>query len=209
VGDIDWVAYHSHGWIPEIKDELHAIRAIHAAAGFQDPVIVNTEMGHAAWRLDQEREMAATAVQKVLYCWAQGHRGALLYASREIGGPRQIGADYGYLDYTFCPRWMYGAVGALVHAYAGATFEHTLVESPGLHAYLFRRGDDCLLALFAPDNVPKAVSVDADAEGAILIGPMGNEEAVSLDQPVTAGLYPITIRLEGADPGAVSVSLPE
>ena len=60
--------------------------------------------------------MAATALQKLLHCWAHGDRGALLFCSRGIGGPRlpQGDADWGYIDYFMCPRFMYGAVAAFI-----------------------------------------------------------------------------------------------
>ncbi len=207
LGQIDCVAYHSHGWIPEIRRELHAMRAIHAAAGYVEPVFVNTEMGHAAWRLDQEREMAATAVQKALYCWAQGHRGALLYASREIGGPRQTGTDYGYLDYTFCPRWMYGAVGALMDTYAEATYRKTLMESTAMHAYVFDQAGDVLVTLFTPDNVTRRVRLASSVDSALLIDAMGNARRIVPDEVLVVGLYPVTVRLQAAAPDAVRVEM--
>lgn len=207
LGQIDWVAYHSHGWTPEIRRELHAMRAIHAAAGYVEPVFVNTEMGHAAWRLDQEREMAATAVQKTLYCWAQGHRGALLYASREVGGPRQTGTDYGYLDYTFCPRWMYGAVGAFLDTYAGAQYHSALAESPAMHGYVFSQGGDALVALFTPDNVARRVRLVSSADSALLVDPMGNVRGIAPNETLTVGLYPVTVRLRGAAPDAVAMEV--
>jgi hypothetical protein len=197
-GLTDWQAYHSHGEVPVIANALGTLRAVHAAAGYDHPVFVNTEMGYMAWRLDAEREMAATAAQKALYCWAHGNRGALLYCSREVGGPR--GGDYGFLDYTFCPRFMYGAIAALVDGYAGARFSRILRENRDLHAYEFIAGDRRLVALFAPENRDLTATVKSDARQAHLVDAMGNGSAAASaqDSRLAATLYPTTLVLEGA-----------
>ena len=197
-GLTDWQAYHSHGDVNNIVNAFGTMQAVHAAAGYDKPVFVNTEMGYMAWRLDVEREMAATAAQKALYCWAHGQRGALLYCSRDIGGPR--GGDCGFLDYTFCPRFMYGAIAALVDGYAGARFTRILREDRDLHAYEFTAGDKRLLALFAPENRDLAVIVKSDARRAQTVDAMGNATDAASAQGVklTAGYYPTTLVLEGA-----------
>ena len=197
-GLTDWQAYHSHGDVTNLVNAFGTMQAVHAAAGYNKPVFVNTEMGYMAWRLDVEREMAATAAQKALYCWAHGNRGALLYASREIGGPR--GGECGFLDYTFCPRFMYGAIAALVDGYAGARFSRVLREDRDLHAYEFTADGKRLIALFAPENRDLAVTVKSDARRAQLADAMGNatDAATAQEVKLTASFYPTTAVLEGA-----------
>jgi hypothetical protein len=197
-GLTDLQAYHSHGDCAAITAAFGTMQAVHAAAGYDKPQFVNTEMGYAAWRLDVEREMAATAAQKVLYCWAHGHRGALLYCSRDIGGPR--GGDWGYLDYTFCPRFMYGAIAAIVDNYAGARFSRVITESPRLHAYEFTAEGKRLVALFAPDNNERSVTLETDAAAATLLDPMGNPTTIVDPKriTVTAQYYPQTLVLDRA-----------
>jgi hypothetical protein len=197
-GLTDWQAYHSHGDVLNLVNAMGMMQAVHAAAGYDRPVFVNTEMGYAAWRLDVERDMAATAAQKTLYCWAHGNRGALLFCSREIGGPR--GGDWGYLDYTFCPRFMYGAVAAVVDWYAGARFSRVLAEDRNLHAYEFTAPGKRLVALFTPENRDKPVTVKSDAKRAQIVDAMGNasDSAAAQELKLTASFYPMTLVLEGA-----------
>lgn len=196
------VAYHSHGDVSALDAMRRAMVAVHAAAGYADPVFVNTEMGYAAWRLDVERSQAATAIQKTLHCWARGDRGVLLYCSRDIGGPRlrQGDADWGYLDYYMCPRFMYGAVAAFIDQYAGARFETILSETHPLRAYLFSRGTERLVAVFTTPDITQKVAIESDAESASVLDPMGN--ATPAADPtrveVLAGHYPQTIVLQGA-----------
>lgn len=200
-GLMDGVAYHSHGDVTALKAIFDALRAVHAAAGYDPPTFLNTEMGYAAWRLDMERYQAATALQKILYCWAHGHRGALLYCSRDLGGPRLRpgNPDWGYVDYFFCPRFLYGAVAALVDGYAGASFERILHETPQVHAYLFRAEGRLLVAAFTPHDWRQPLTLESDAESAWVVDPMGNATPAAagrMEMDVT--FYPQTVVLGGA-----------
>ncbi|NSW57246.1 MAG: hypothetical protein HPY44_14625 [Armatimonadetes bacterium] len=203
---VDAVGYHSHGGVDNLSSVMVAMRAVHAASGYDRPTFMNTEMGFANWRLDMERNSAATAVQKLLFCWAHGNKAALLYCSRDIGGPRGSG-DWGYIDYFMCPRFTYGAVAAFMDYYAGATFAGTLTERNGLYVYEFRKGDQRLVPVFTAGGDARPVRLETDAQRVLLLDPMGNAtSAEPMDGAValTAGLYPQTVVLEGA--GRVSVS---
>jgi hypothetical protein len=193
-------AYHAHGGVDLAKQQLTTLRTGLAAAAVARPRVVNTEMGFCAWRLDMERHMAATAVQKLLYCWAHGNEGALLYCSREYTGPRLTANDWGYLDYFLCPRFMYGAVGAFIDHLAGARFERIAAETDGLYAYVFATPDARVLALFAPNDQEREVTVESDGKAALSVDPMGNETPVENAAlvRVKAGLYPTLVRCAGA-----------
>lgn len=204
----DLIAYHSHGGVDAMRQTFGALEAVMAAAERGATACVNTEMGHAAWRLDAEMPMAATAVQKLLYGWAHGHRAALLYCSREISGPRMTAGDWGMVDYFMCPRFMYGAVAAFIRHYAGARFERVLQENDRLMAYVLRRGDERLVALFVPRDAEQHVSVRHDGATAFLLDPMGNrsECPAGSEVQVKAGLYPLTVVLRGGDVTSVVLS---
>jgi hypothetical protein len=206
-GKLDLIGYHSHGDVTALEAAFRAMRATHAAAGYASPVFANTEMGYAAWRLDMERHQAATAMQKLLYCWAHGNRGALLYCSRDIGGPRQrpSDADWGFVDHLFCPRFAYGALSAFIDTYAGARFERTLTEAQPFSAYLFRRDDARLVAAFTAYDGERAITITSDAQRAEIVDPMGNRaEAASPKQiELKAGFYPIAVVLYGATTASV------
>lgn len=200
-GWIDGAAYHAHGMLKNLEDRFDTMRALQAALDWKNPIFLNTEMGYAAWRLDIERTQAATAAQKVFYCWAHRHRGALLYCSRDVGGPRlrPDDPDWGYLDYFFCPRFIYGALAALINRYAGAHFESILQETDHLHAYLFSAEGKRLVAAFVPYDGRRSLTLESDAFAVQIVDPMGNATPtppgrVSID--VT--FYPQTIVLEGA-----------
>ncbi len=202
LGKTDLVAYHSHGGVEGIESAFGAMRAVHAAAGYAKPTFINTEMGYAAWRLDVERSQAATAIQKLLFCWSHGHRGALLYCSRDVGGPRQRAgdADWGFIDYTMCPRFAYGALAAFIDTYAGARFESALAESQNLRAYLFRATDARIAGVFVPHDGTQPVVLTSDAARAELVDPMGNR--TPLPSParvrIEAGYYPLAVVFHGA-----------
>lgn len=200
MGAVDAVGYHSHGGVGELAATLTAMRALHAAAGYDRPAFYNTETGYANWRLDMERSAAATAVQKLLYCWAHGNRAALLYCSRDVGGPRMSAKDWGAVDFFMCPRFTYGAVAAFMDTYAGARLEGVLRELNGLHVYLFRRGDSRLVSVFVADDFPRPLTLGTDATRAQLLDPMGNAQEVDVAEgrlSLTAGYYPTTVVLEG------------
>lgn len=206
-GKVDWVAYHSHGGMNTYTPMWAAMRGVHAAAGYEAPKYVNTEMGYCAWRLDFERDMAATAVQKLVFCWAHGHRGALLYESRSITAPRTFG-DWGYLDYYFSPRAMYGAISAFVDQFAGAKFERILAETADLHVFQFQRGPARLVTFYTPDLAERQITLTADAEKAFLIDPMGNSTPLEggAQLELKADLYPRTVLLAGATSEGIKLS---
>lgn len=201
-GSLDLVTYHSHGGCLELESALGAMRAIHAAAGLEAPAFANTEMGHAAWRLDMERAQAATTLQKLLTCWAEGHRAALVYCSRDVGGPRQrLGEpDWGALDYTFCPRFVYGQLSAFSEGLAGARFVERLAKRQNLRVLRFARGEETIVALFTPYDAEQVVTLHSDARAARVVDPMGN--ATPQPDPtrieIHAGYQPQLVALTGA-----------
>ena len=200
-GVLDGVSYHSHGDVGNLEPMLEAMRAVHSAAGYEEPFFINTEMGYAAWRYDIERLQASTAMQKVLYCWAHGNKAALLYCSRSGGGPRLIKGDpdWGHIDHFMCPRFMYGAIAGLVDWYAGASYESTLIENAQKHAYLFKADGRLIVGAYSPRST-QPITLTSDAESALLIDPMGNasplDDAARVELKV--GAYPTTVVFEGA-----------
>jgi hypothetical protein len=177
--------------------------------GYDQPRFANTEMGLAMPYVERESAAAAIILQKLLYCWAHGDEGVLLYSSREpvYGNPelcrRQWGwhtPDYGFVDYFFCPRPVYGAASALLDWYAGARFERILHESDHFHAYAFREGDRRLVAFFALGE-PVSVTL-AGGSPACLIDPMGNATPLPDARNVRAqaGTYPQTVLFDSPEP---------
>jgi len=201
-GQVDFAAYHYHGTVDRLPAAFATYRAMHAAAGYEQPAFVDTEMGYAAWRLDVERDMAAATVHKLLFSWAHGHKGALLYCTRDIGGPRQrpTDPDCGCIDYFMCPRRAYGAVSALIDHLGGLRADSVLCEKQQLYAYAFQAGDRRAIALFAPDGSSRTVTVVSDAASAELVDVMGNATPAAnpADVPVKTQLYPTYIILHGA-----------
>lgn len=201
-GQVAGTAYHFHGPVDGLPTAFGTHRAIQAAVGNEKPLFFNTEMGYAAWRLDVERNMAASAIHKLLFSWAHGHRAALVYCTRDIGGPRQRlpESDWGCVDYTFCPRSVYGAISAFIDRLAGLKPEATLCEKPGLFAYQLSGERRRVVALFAPDEAGRKVTVVSDARSASVIDAMGN--ATPARSPgrvaVVAGLLPTYVELAGA-----------
>jgi hypothetical protein len=197
---VDAVGYHSHGGVDNLAAAMTAMKATHAAAGYENPVFYNTETGYANWRPDQERSSASAIVQKLVYCWAHGNRCALVYASREYGGPRGSG-DWGMLDYTFCPRFSYGAVASFCDWFAGAKFVAALSEQNSLYVYEFRKGDSILAPVFISWDGRVPIKLETDAHEAFLVDPMGNRAPAKVENgrvEVLAGLYPQAIVLQGA-----------
>ena len=198
----DLAAYHYHGTVDALPAAFGAYRAMHAAAGYAPPAFVDTEMGYAAWRLDVERNMAAAIVQKLLFSWAHGHKGALIYCTRDIGGPRQRPADpdCGCLDYFMCPRRAYGAVSGFVDHLAGLRADSVLCEKPQLFAYAFKGRDRRVLALFAPDESGRTVTVVSDATSAAVVDVMGNATPAGTPASIAvhAQLYPSYVILHAA-----------
>ncbi len=170
------VSYHSHGDRKDLRTMRTAIRQDLQTAGWGNAPLHNTEMGWACWRLDQDRMQAATGIQKLLDCWASGDRSAWLYCSRSYVGPRlatDTESDWGFVDYTFCPRFAWAALGAFLHVLAGARFERPLDTPEPLHALQFRRGDDTIIAVFHIES-ERPTTLTGKWRSATVIDPMGN-----------------------------------
>lgn len=125
----------------------------------------------------------------------------MLYSSREVRWPRQYSyngvSDYGFVDYFFCPRFVYGAVSAFINNYAGFRFERVLIESDNLHAYEFKCGEQRIVAFFAVKS-PLEIRLASDADKAMLIDPMGNKQQLQNPRLITIKTsdYPQTILLD-------------
>lgn len=200
------MAYHLHGPIGRAEEFFRWIRTTMAASGVKIPT-VQTEGGDCAWKLDRERQQAVTVMQKIFFTWANGSRGWLLYATRFQGGPRiQISpknqgtpAGWGYLDYFYCPRFLYGTLGAFIDLFAGATYERTLREDD-LHLYLFNAPKGKFLVGFR-ENPSGAVEakVTSDATSVTRFDPMGNATKLTKSNVYTFLVtdFPTSVFFEG------------
>ncbi|MDA9922959.1 hypothetical protein N9E25_06445 [Verrucomicrobiales bacterium] len=175
--ELPLVAYHSHGYLAELKEDHETILRMHRDAGLPEPKVINTEMGVDGWRLDQERRKGEILPQKVLYCWASGHTGALLFGSRMTLGPNRVSQDFGFLDHWFCPRFVYGSMAALVETLGGATFEKVISEQDGVYIYQFSRGEDTIVAAFSTAE-KQVVSFRKSGSDFSLVDPMGNQTPI-------------------------------
>jgi hypothetical protein len=202
-GVTDFASYHWHGDLAGLVTARQRLAALHRAAGYAPLRLANTEMGYAMPSLAAERVNAVQEIQKLLYCWAHGDEGVLLYSSRELWWPRVFDykgiSDYGFVDHFFCPRFVYGATAALLDHYAGFRFEHILLEAADLHVYLFAAGEQLLVAAFAPQG-QASVLLRSDARQATLLDAMGNGRTPPAAREVTlnAGEYPVSVLLTGA-----------
>ncbi|MFA5688262.1 MAG: hypothetical protein WC959_03840 [Kiritimatiellales bacterium] len=211
--DAPYLSFHAHGTLERARKHMEILREMCTVAGKPDMPFVQTEGGICAWSLANEKIQAITALQKVLYAWANNTRGWLFYATRWHGGPRvQIPAKdggtpagWGYLDYYFCPRFAYGAIGAFADVYAGAHFERKLAETDSFFVYEFSKGSDRLISFFVlqSDAGPapeKTISIRTVADRAELIDAMGNIISTPAERTITltAGVYPQTLRLKNA-----------
>jgi len=203
-GKMDFVSYHCHDTFAGLKNWYAAMQQVHSEAGYASPKFANTEMGFYMTTVGGERTNAVYEIQKLIYCWAHEHIGVLLYSSREIYWPRQYlpknGADYGFVDYFFCPRFVYGATSAFLDRYAGYRFERVIKESDNVHAYEFRRGKTSMVAFFAV-NGSTSIKIQTDAKSVSLIDPMGNQTGINCSNEVVinAGEYPQTLVFSGAE----------
>lgn len=198
-GLTDFVSHHWHGDLPGLKVFRADIERMHRDAGYDSPRYANTEMGYHVPTVCEDRRNAVYEMQKLLYSWANGYIGVLLYASRELWWPRQHDREYGFVDYFYCPRFVYGAASAFLDKYAGFTFSRVLKETKNLHVYEFVSGKRRMIAAFAV-NEPVEITLTCDARSAVLIDPMGNETPLSDPKTITlrAGEYPQSVALDAA-----------
>ncbi|MEO0415234.1 MAG: hypothetical protein AAF226_09815 [Verrucomicrobiota bacterium] len=168
------VAYHSHGKVERLAQDYHFVRKLHQDLEVESPIYLNTEMGYDGWRLDQERRKGQYVPQKTLFCWANHHRGVIIFGSRMVLGPQRRNQDFGFLDHYFCPRYVYGSFTAMTSALAGCSFEKTLIDSDTLKVYQFRRGADRVLSFFNNGDQTVRLSISARSDGAQFIDEMGN-----------------------------------
>ena len=108
-------------------------------------------------------------------------------------------SDYGFVDHFFCPRFVYGAMSALLHDYAGFRFRRILSEDGDLHAYLFADGKRRWVVAFAPQGKTR-IRVGSDAQHASVLDVMGNRRDLRAPGQVTLTVtdYPTTVLLDGA-----------
>ncbi|MFA5688263.1 MAG: hypothetical protein WC959_03845 [Kiritimatiellales bacterium] len=211
--DSPFIPFHAHGDLTRIRTHYENLNAIAERAGAKNISFIQTEGGDAAWRLDKEISQAVTHMQKLFFGRANGAEGWLFYATRWQGGPRMqippadggTPAGWGYLDYYFCPRFAYGAIGAFADVYAGARFERKLAETEDLFVYEFSRGNDRLIAFFTlfqtrAGGTKKNISFKADAGGIQLLDAMGNVVRTfsAGTAAVTASAYPQTLIFKNA-----------
>ncbi|MBI2300487.1 MAG: hypothetical protein HYU66_16360 [Armatimonadetes bacterium] len=210
-GLVDFISYHWHGDLAGLKTFHAEIQAMHREANAKPLHLANTEMGCAMPTVASERTNAVVELQKLLWCWAHGHEGVLLYSSRELWWPRQFSydgvSDYGFVDHFFCPRFAYGGVSAVLDRYAGYRFDKVLAETDNLHVYAFRRRESVLVAAFARTE-PVSIRLTSKARRAAVIDPMGNAVPATDPAEVTlvVGEYPQAIALEGA--AGITLSVP-
>lgn len=174
---VDIPAYNAHGNLDDYKRSFATMLRLQKEAGDTKKRWANTEAGYSAWRLEQERRQAQIDTQKVLYSWASGHSGILLFCSRMTRGPGRDGPpDFGLLDYQYCPRFVYASVSALLGTLDGATFDGILAERKNVHLYRFERDGDLILAGFTLGDDPDKITIESDASGVIEIDEMGNAQ---------------------------------
>lgn len=174
-GQTDLPAYNAHGNLEDYARSFATLRRLQAEADDTATGWVNTEAGYSAWRLEQERRQAQIDVQKVLYSWANGHKGILLFCSRMTRGPGRDGPpDFGLLDYQYGPRFAYGALAALIATLTNTSYAETLSEQDGIYLYRFRRDGESILAGFTLREEPVTVQITSDAREVVEIDEMGN-----------------------------------
>ncbi|HQZ26889.1 MAG TPA: hypothetical protein PK648_01975 [Verrucomicrobiales bacterium] len=189
---VDFPTYNAHGNLEDYKRSFATMKRLQKLAGDPSDRWINTETGYSAWRLEQERRQAQIDAQKVLYSWANGHAGVLLFCSRMTRGPGRDGTpDFGFVDYQFSPRFVYGAIAALTSTLTGASFERGFVESAAEHLYVFRRGNDLILAGFTLGE-EGSLTISTDAKEVVPMDEMGNERSPQTGGRVTLDLiaYP-------------------
>jgi len=174
-GLTDLPTYNAHGNLEDYARSFATMRRLQSEAGDRATGWVNTEAGYSAWRLEQERRQAQIDAQKVLYSWANDHRGILLFCSRMTRGPGRDGPpDFGLLDYQYGPRFAYGAIAALLGTLTNASWVETLSETEQTYLYRFRRGDESILAGFSLREEPVTRTITSDARETVAIDEMGN-----------------------------------
>lgn len=174
-----FAAYHSHGDLTDLMEDISEMRRLYKESGVKSPRLVNTEMGYDGWRLDQERRKGEIVPQKVLHCWATGHAGVLVFGGRMTLGPEQVSQDFGFLDYQFCPRFVYGSLAGLVGTLEGASFDRIVLQSEDVFVYQFLKDGRKLIAAFSLSG-KAAVRWKADAAPVEVVDEMGNRNSVVL-----------------------------
>lgn len=200
-GLTDFVSYHCHENLDVLRYFLSKMQEMHNKYSYDHPDFANTEMGYSMPTVGGERANAVFEMQKIFYCWAHGNKGVMLYSSRETFWPRQYMydgiSDYGFVDYYFCPRFVYGTMSAFLDKLAGFQFSHILQESDNIHAYEFISGNRRIIAVFAAKE-PAVVRFTSDAKRASILDPMGN--STRCDDPriisVHVGEYPIVVSFD-------------
>lgn len=188
---VDFPAYNAHGNLEDYKRSFATMKRLQAEAGDTATGWINTETGYSAWRLEQERRQAQIDPQKVLYSWANGHAGVLLFCSRMTRPPGRDGSpDFGLLDHQFCPRFVYGSVAALIKSLQGATFRKTLIESDDVHLYVFARDGDLIVAGFTLGEATATATLHSDAREIFASDEMGNTSSLAGESTFTLPLDP-------------------
>jgi hypothetical protein len=205
-GQTDLPAYNAHGNLEDYARSFATLRRLQSEAGDTATGWVNTEAGYSAWRLEQERRQAQIDAQKVLYSWANGHKGILLFCSRMTRGPGRDGPpDFGLLDYQYGPRFAYGALATLTGTLTNTSYAETLSETNGIYLYRFHREGESILAGFTLREEPVTVRITSDARERIPIDEMGNAAPAEAggDFPFLLDGYPRYQVLRGATKAGV------
>ncbi|MDF1753665.1 MAG: hypothetical protein P1U89_12875 [Verrucomicrobiales bacterium] len=209
-GELNQIAYHCHGDLKALIEDYNLVKTLHREAGYSDPDFINTEMGFDGWRLDQELRKGQYVPQKTLYCWANDHSGVLLFGSRMTQGPYRRSQDFGFIDHFFCPRYVYGSIGAMVSTLAGATFHSVVLEDGNHFIYRFQKGSETILSAFSlePDSPP--LQVKTNALQAVVVDPMGNQRDIEKPDTIAlqTGNYPVYLKLEAESDIVITIETP-
>lgn len=197
-GLTNFVSYHCHGYLADLKSIYAQIQQLHRKAGYENPQYAITEMGCMTDSISAEGIGAYTEMQKLFYAWAHGNKGVMLYSSRELAWPRQHDNEYGFVDYFFCPRFVYGTVSAFLDVYAGMRFDHILRESDNLHIYIFKGNGKTMATIFTSAE-PQEISLTGTTQCLYRIDPMGNKMKVKSADLINLKTsdYPQTVVFDG------------
>lgn len=198
IGLNDFVSYHCHGYLSDLKSIFAKIRQLHQKAGYVNPQYAITEMGCMTTSICAEGIGAYTEMQKLFYAWAHGNKGVMLYSSRELAWPRQHENEYGFVDYFFCPRFVYGTMSAFLDIFAGMRFDKILKESDNLHVYIFKGKGETMAVAFTSTE-PKEITLTGSTECLYIIDPMGNKKKTRDTDSITfkTSNYPQTVVFQG------------
>lgn len=204
-GKFDLHAIHLHGPFSSYHRQIdNELRELQSKLGIENIPWYPNETAHHSTG-GNEKVQAESLYTKLVFSRARGAVGFTWYNMRDVGFNEMDNEhNYGMQKADFYPKAVFPAYAALVNTFRGFAFHSQLSLQQGEFGFLFRNGNDFLLAGWKTGDAVNSggcYSLETDGSRAEQIDLMGNATPVTIDGGRIFWTFdntPVTLKIYGA-----------